>query len=245
MIDNITTLIPTSPIPSHPSTEIIEQTIQSIRERLDGEIIIMVDGIRPEQEERRADYEEYTRRLLWLINNEWENIIPIVFKEHKHQANMTREALKLVKTPFILFVEHDTPLREKPFDIPFYDMEDMILSKEANVIRLMHEAHILEPHKYLMLDEGNRYTRTAQWSQRPHLALTEFYKQMIDTYFSLSSNTMIEDLIHGHVMNAYQTRGQAGWNDWKLWIYTPQGDMKRSLNLDGRQDDPKYEMRFE
>ena len=73
----------------------IEQTIRDIRANLpDCEIIIMLDGIRPEQEDRRGAYEEYKRRLLWLAHHTWHNVLPIIFDEHMHQAAMTREALK-------------------------------------------------------------------------------------------------------------------------------------------------------
>lgn len=239
--EGLTVLIPTSPIPSHPSTEIIEQTIQSVRKHLpDCEIILMIDGVRDEQKAYTPNYNEYIRRLLWKCNFEWHNIYPILFSDHQHQANMAREALRHVRTDKILYVEHDTPIDG---EIPFEEIGELIDSGQANVVRLMHEAHILEPHKYLMLDEG-RFTKTAQWSQRPHIASTDYYKRIIDEYFPLSGRTMIEDKMHGILMNAWQTKGQSGWNEHKVLIYTPDGDMKRSLNLDGRQDDIKYEMRF-
>ncbi len=87
--------------------------------------------------------------------------------------------------------------------------------------------------------------RTAQWSQRPHLASTAFYRDMIDRYFNPQSRTMIEDVMHGIVHEAYQREGEMGWNLWRLWIYTPETDslgIKRSYHLDGRGADPKYDM---
>jgi hypothetical protein len=33
-----------------------------------------------------------------------------------------------------------------------------------------------------------------------------------------------------------------GWYNWRLWIYTPEGNIKRSYHLDGRGGDPKFEM---
>jgi hypothetical protein len=50
--DLITVLIPSSPIAAHPDTSMIEQTIRNVRAKLpDCEIIIMLDGVRSEQEE--------------------------------------------------------------------------------------------------------------------------------------------------------------------------------------------------
>lgn len=246
--DKITVLIPTSPIVLHPDTIIIEETIKTIRERLpNSEIIIMFDGVRDEQKSRTADYAEYIRRMLWKCNFEYKNVLPIVFENHMHQVAMTREALKKVKTPLILFAEHDTPICEY---IPFENMANAILDGDANMIRLHHEALILDEHKDLMLDNEPiinhdiPMTRTAQWSQRPHLASTSFYREILDKYFSPSAKCMIEDGIHGKLNEAYRLRGHVGWNDFKVWIYSPEGDMKRSYNLDARGSDPKYDETF-
>ena len=246
--DKITVLVPTSPTRFHPSTEMIEETIGSIRERLPtAEVIIMFDGVREEQAERMSTYQEYIRRILWKCNFEWKNVLPLVFDSHHHQVRMTREALKLVRTPTILFVEHDAPLCE---EIPFDNLVDAVISGDADMIRLNHEALILEEHRYMLLDKepqishGIPMQRTSQWSQRPHVASTEFYIRILNTCFSPGATCMIEDGIHGKVAEAYRTRGHVGWNDYKVWIYAPEGDMKRSYHLNGKMDDPKYEDTF-
>ena len=55
-------IVTTSPVPSHPSTSDIEHTIGSIREHLPtAEIVIVADGVRQEQQDRRKTYEHYLR----------------------------------------------------------------------------------------------------------------------------------------------------------------------------------------
>jgi hypothetical protein len=147
---------------------------------------------------------------LWLAHHEWHNVLPIIFDEHMHQAAMTREALKQVATPTILFVEHDAPITpDHEFD--WQTLTDVIMQGDANVIRFHHEAGMLPEHEYLMLSpvehiQGKTSGRelpvrkTSQWSQRPHLGSTAFYRQMIKNYFNLKSRTMIEDVIHGAVI---------------------------------------------
>lgn len=249
-MDKITVLVPTSPIPDHPDTSMLEETIATIRSKLpESEIIIMIDGIRAEQEDRRADYEEYKRRILYKTNFEWNNVLPLVFEEHHHQAAMTREALKLVRTPVILFVEHDTPITPD-CEFEWLGMIDAIENGYADVIRFHFESHILADHAHLMLDEepqlmcGVKLIRTAQWSQRPHLASTEFYKRILQDHFSQDARTMIEDKMHGVVSDAYFRRQKAGWNNFKICIYAPDGNIKRSYHLDGRKSDPKFDMTF-
>src|SRR3990167_3538122 len=111
MKDTLTIVMPTSPIPSHLSTEVVEESIRRLRaypDLKDCEILIQIDGIREEQRHREADYEEYKRRLLWLCAHEFENCLPIVFDEHLHQAGMLRATLDRIRTPLLFYVEHDT-----------------------------------------------------------------------------------------------------------------------------------------
>lgn len=249
--DRITILMPTSPIKSHPDTRVIEETIESVRaqpELKDAEIIVMLDGVRPEQRHRCADYEEFCRRLLWLCNNQWRNVIVQRHDEHMHQGMMTKVALNtMVQTEMILFVEQDTPICDH---IEWEGMAEAIRTKAANAIRLHHEALILPDHEHLMIGKaltrgGIRMRRTQQWSQRPHLASTEFYRWMIDTYFGNESRTMIEDVMYSVLETHYREKEMEGWDKFRLWIYTPKTDsIKRSYHTDGREGESKYTMTF-
>lgn len=246
--DKITVIMPTSYVQSHPDSSCIEETLRTIRERLpDSEIIITFDGLREEQKEGEAVYQEYIRKMLFKLNFEFKNIIPIVFKEHTHQIGMAREALNWVKTPTILYVEHDAPLCEH---IPFEELVSIIEDKHTNLIRLHHEALVLEVHKHLMLDKepieinGIPLVRTGQWSQRPHLASTEFYKRVLNQELRPEAKGMIEDGIIGKPSQALLFRGQPGWDEWRLAIYAPPGDMKRSYHLDARGKESKFEETF-
>lgn len=228
-------VVPTSPIPSHPSTEIIEQTIKSIRHHTAMDIFITIDGVRPEQEEMRADYEEYVRRLLWKCNFEWENVTPVLFEEHVHQSGMMKKVLEFIKTPLVMYVEHDTPLTTDR-EIDWGEIVKFILSGEANVVRFHFEEVIPKEHEYLMLPEQDKpgYLATKQWSQRPHVARTNFYRSVMGL-FSEKSNCFIEDLAYGNCV-------QDDWNNWKLFIYAPdKKQLKRSINLDGRAGGRKFE----
>lgn len=257
--DSITVLIPTSPIPSHPSTTVIEDTVASVRHQLPlAEIIVMCDGVRAEQDDRRDPYAEYVRRLLWLCEHRWTNVVPYVHDEHLHQANLTRHALAQVRTPLVMFVEHDTPIVG---DVDWQACLDAILghdetsrgellhSRDVNLIRFYHETAVHPEHSHLMIDDptvvrGAPLLRTAQWSQRPHLASTAFYREIIATYFGIESRTMIEDAMHGIVDHAWREYGIEGWERFKLWLYAPDGNIQRSTHSDGRAGDPKYDMLF-
>ena len=228
---DITPIVVTSVLPSHPSTEIVDQTIASIRERIPkNEIILQVDGLRPEQEDRRADYEQYITNILWKCLHEYKNVIPVLFDEFSHQSTMMRETINNINTSMLLYVEGDAPLTG---DIDFKKIEQFIANGHANTVRLHHEAVIPEPHKELMIGRPeDGFLKTIQWSQRPHVSTKSYYKNIVLP--AIPEQTFIEDIFHGVVQGDYHEDGMQGWYKHRLWIYHPTGDIKRSLHLDGR-----------
>lgn len=245
--DLVTVVMTTSPAPLHPSTEHIAATVESVRAQLPlAEFVIVCDGVRPEQEHMRADYEEYVRRLMRLCEFEWRNVVPVVLDEWRHQANATRAAMHLVETPLILFVEHDTPLVG---EIDWPGLCSLVLSGEANAVRLHQDEAIHPDHEAIMLDHKTRWMgdkvpvrRTVAWWQRPHIASARFYRERILEQFTRESRSMIEEPTYVAFSADVAAHGEAGWWDWRVWVYTPEGDMRRSGHLDSRGEEPKYEM---
>jgi hypothetical protein len=237
----VTVVIPTSPIPSHPSLDVIAATIDSVRWHLPhAEVIVVADGVRSEQQHLAGAYAEYQRQLVYACAHRWRNVLPILLEHHHHQAGATKVALERVRTPLVLYVEHDTPLTvHEP--IPWGDLARAVLGGAVNSVRFHHEAHVLADHEYLMIDrtpivvEGVPLLRTIQWSQRPHLASTGWYRELLRRWFPETARTMIEDKMHSVAQ-------QRRWDDVRLALYAPAGDMKRSLHLDGRGDEPKFDM---
>lgn len=237
MSNQLTILIPTSPIPSHPSTIILDETISNIRKYTDAEIILMFDGVHLSVEHRKDDYQEYRARVIDK-SLEYGHFSFISFSEHTHQAKMTRQALASIKTPLIMFCEHDTsPIGE----IPFKEICDMMLTGIFNYIRFNIFDRILDEHKYLMLGDihpvcGIPVQRTVQYSQRPHIASTDWYREILTKYFKPEDKTMIEDVMHGVIQDNYTLTGV---DNFKLAIYTPEGSQLRSYHSDGRGNDEK------
>lgn len=227
---NITVIIPISPIPSHPSSEVIDQTIDSVRSRLpDSEIILMFDGVPATLMHLKSQYLEFIQAMLHKTNH-MNNIVPIVFDNHKHQSLMVKEALKLVRTPLILFLEQDTPLHN---DIPFSSLAETVETGYANVVRFHFEAQIHPEHQHLMLDHspidvlGVPMLRSRQWSQRPHLASTAYYRQIAERYWD-DQPRFIEHIMYGIVVDG-------SYDEHRLHIYAPEGTLVRSLHTDGRR----------
>lgn len=234
----LTVIVPSSVLPSHPSTEILDETIASIRHHLpDAEIILQIDGLREEQADRLDDYNEYKKRVLWKCLHQWTNVLPVVFKEHSHQSDMMKQTIDLIKTPLMLYVEHDAPF-VTDYDINWQECIDLIMNGKANTIRFHFEAQIPEPHKHLMLKTKGNFLQTIQWSQRPHLSSVVYYKDLVLP--TLKDKFFIEDTFHGQVQNDYYENGELGWYKHRLWIYHPDGVIKRTYHLDGRAGGKKF-----
>lgn len=243
--NSITAIIPVSPIKSHPDTKILEETINSIRHHLPTcEIIVTFDGVRKEQEDRRSDYEEFIRKMLWKFNFKYKNILPVIFDDHSHQTGMAKAIIDEIKTPLIIYVEQDTPL-VTDCDIPFNSLQYVVKNGTSDCIRLHHEAIIPKEHSHMMLGMENEtddpLMRTCQWSQRPHVSSVAFYRRILNTCFSGEAKSFIEDKMHGVAHSAYIDDGIMGWEQYKIHIYHPNNNIKRSYHTDGRDGEPKYD----
>lgn len=245
MKNQLTVLIPTSPIPSHPSTAILDETISNIRKYTDAKIIIMLDGVHSSLEHRREQYNQYRDSVIQKMTAmEYGDCNAIIFDAHEHQARMTRKTLESVKTPLIMFCEHDTsPIG----DIQFSDMCAWVATDpQINCIRFNIFDKIPVEHSYLMLNDGKvevggcsyrmLYVRTIQWSQRPHIAKTQWYRDILNDFFKHDAKTMIEDVMHSVVQVTYEAMKKDVFG---LAIYTPEGNQLRSYHSDARQQDTK------
>lgn len=240
----ITVVIPVSPIKSHPSTAILDETIASIRHHLGAvKIIVSFDGVREEQRDLAVAYGEHIRAVMYKHRD----IYPVIFGEHRHQVGMMKHLLdEHITTPYVMYVEQDTPLEKEP--INWGKILDLLESGKSNLVRFHHESSIPKEHEHMMLREvaiyGEPITKmfreTVQWSQRPHVATTAFYRQVM-AMFSPDAKCFIEDYMHGVVWNAYLKDGKLAYNQWRLHIYTPEGNIRRSYHTDGRQGAEKYD----
>lgn len=237
----ITVVVPVSPIASHPSTEILDQTLDSIRFwHPTAEIILSFDGVRAEQKQRQRDYDEFTRRALWKADHHYHGVFPWIWDEHRHQVGMLRGIIDQIRTPLMLFVEQDTPLViDEPID--WDAITEFIMSGRSNCVRLHHEAVLPEPHLALMHGVEDGFIRTSQFSARPHVATVAFYRRLLEM-FSPNACSFVEDKAYGVIDNAYRLDGMAGWNLFRLHIYAKDpANLKRSLHLDGRAGEPKWD----
>jgi hypothetical protein len=250
---DITIIIPTSYIPSHPSTKIIETTIKNTRFHFpDSEIILQIDGLRIEQAEYKKDYDEHKNRVLWKCLHEWQNVLPIIFDQHSHQSTMMKKTINLVQTPLILYIEGDLPLRIDR-DIDWNKCLDMFEYNKANTIRFYLREEMPQEHIHMMCGQEDIFMKTVQWSQNPHLSFTKYYKNIILP--NIGDKNYIEDEFYGKAqVDCEYLPGEQpvtvepyvfkirNWEAHKMFIYYPDNgqNVSRVLHLDGRQSTRKF-----
>lgn len=242
MSNKLTVLIPTSPIPAHPDTSILDETIFNTRQYTKDLIVILFDGVHSSISHRTENYQQYKTTVVENIAaGKYGDCVYFDFEHHTHQAEMTRFALKkIVRTPLVMFVEHDTsPIG----DIPFSKICELVRkSREIHYVRFNIFHTILDEHKYLMLDKSPKLfnniplIRTIQYSARPHVAKANWYRDLLFNYFPKHSKEMIEDRLHGIVIDKYN---DLGYDTFGLAIYTPHGNQLRSYHSNGRGSDEK------
>lgn len=232
--DQVTVLIPTSPIPRHPDTSLIEECVSSIRRYFPtAHFIILVDGLRPAVEFRRGQYEGYKKNLSELcVSGKLGNTKLSVFASPVQQAIMTRNALEHhVQTPLILFVEHDAILRAQPA-LEWEAMFDVVLLDKANLVRLYNWDRIWHEHQYLMRGElehrGVKFIKTVQYSQWPLLSSSDYHRKLL-TRIPKMQRTMIEPAVY------YQVAAEE-WEKNKVVIYYPENALTFT-HKDGRVDE--------
>lgn len=224
----ISIIVPTSPCPIHPSTDLIEEVIASIRRHLpDAPLYLLCDGVRSEVEFRRAAYQEYLYRLANLWSKEWDNVTPIIFDRHRQQAGMLKEIIDRIQTPLLLFCEHDATLDDKPID--WNEIKRLLLMGYANTVRFYWHCEIHPEHTHLMLDREGAFVKTIQWSSWPYVSRVDFHKQILKDYFSGDDCKMTETVLYSPCLTF-------PWDAFKTMIYAPQGDAIRFHHHNSRVD---------
>jgi hypothetical protein len=114
--DNTTIIITSSLIPSHPSLELIDQTIESLRfiEGIskDTPLIITVDGAYKKERGPDAAKTKILQEYTDALRHKYSNLGHVTILSDENNIKLVgnvRKAMKLVKTEFVYLVQHDMP----------------------------------------------------------------------------------------------------------------------------------------
>ncbi|GAB5353429.1 hypothetical protein AAMO2058_000035600 [Amorphochlora amoebiformis] len=208
--DKVTMIMATSPVKSNPSTELLEQTMRSIRLFCKGTQklpkIILCDGYtlttqtgqgtarkgRRITREKAEDYKEYLRRIQAHIddgNANFEGCKMLILPKLHGFGLAMQEAIKLVKTPYILVAQHDRAFISRGEDLKtlvnLLDEEKDInyigylTHRQINYCSRMMSQHQLRIHP--IKRQGIELVPLIHFLDSMHLARTSFWEYMFST----------------------------------------------------------------
>ena len=182
--DLVTIVVVTSPIPSHPDTCLIDNTLSRLRYHFPtARMVVNCDGVRPELAHRKHAYDDYLYRLQ-LLGRTGLDFETVTWFNHTHQSTMFYQTLEAVTTPLVLFSEHDLPLFTDR-EIDWHMIARAILSGAIDLVRFMLTESIHPEHLYLYDGPHPEYPdlfRQRQYSGWTHIASTDMYRRLFAGY---------------------------------------------------------------
>lgn len=222
-----TVIITASFIPSHPSTKIIKETIDSLKyisKNQNFSIILSHDF------SENPQYIEYLNNLkIYYKDNE--RISIYVRETHGHLVGNIRNVINYVTTRYILVVQHDLPFI-KEFDIEkiIIDMDEqpavkcLRFNKRHNLKRGIDKISYIFGHQTVC--KNYTYTRTPGWSDNNHLCSTDYYKNVV--LVECRDGTAMEHTL------AKRSKTKPGHRKYGPYIFGPNGHEPMIKHIDGR-----------
>lgn len=224
----ITIVIPTSPLACHPSTEIMDETYVQTRKHLpDAKMIILADGVHPEEQYLLGRYRTYIKRLGYRAF-EWQNTAVHSFGEWLHQSGMLRRLLDEdgVSTPLVFWSEHDIPLSDLPID--WQGIVDTLLDGQIGGIRFELTGDPLKMNevKGRLSPHGIPIVLSTQFVNWPQVFRLDYLKAFLEVFGN--SKTYLE-------CAEFDSRVGQLWDRWQYGIYSPEGEIRRCYHTNGRE----------
>ena len=181
--NDLTIIITASVIPSHPDIKIIKETMKSLDliNHKNSKIILAHDYSNKEK------YKQYLKNLENYVKN-MDNVQIVVRDDWGHLTGNIRNAMKYVKTRYILVIQHDLPFI-KEVDIHKV-IEDMKTTPELKSIRFNKrnnnkilgwekEMNYNNLYNKIQFKKNYSYISTPNWSDNNHICSTEYYNKII------------------------------------------------------------------
>jgi ACT domain-containing protein len=173
-------IVTASFIPSHPSTKIIDETLNSLKfisADQNFPIILAHDF---------SDKKQYIKYLetIKYYNEKDKRINIYIRSSHGHLVGNIRNIIDKINTKYILVIQQDLPFIKK-FEINKI-IEDMESCNELKHIRFNHRKNLKIRWDSIsnlfgkqLICNNYTYTKTPAWSDMNHLSQTIYYKNII------------------------------------------------------------------
>ena len=223
----LTIVITSSPIPSHPSIEVIKDTIDSLSYLTlppNTPVILTHDFGESES------YDQYLKTLGSYIQDKPNVKIVKKPSPRGYLTGNLKYAMDFVHTKYILKLEHDTPFIA-PVNM-IHVIEDMIHRPELKHVRFNIRHNVKIGSDALNDLFGNQldaihqtYTRTPSWSDQNHITTTDYYRNIVfvEGHPQFPERNLIKRSVNQSIHNKYGT-----------YLYGPLNYPARTKHMDGR-----------
>lgn len=191
--DSVTVIVTCHPVTSHPSASMIMQTLESLYNIVGIEplnCIIAHDGVRLlARAKERKRYKEYFKNLTSELENKSSSVDSFFIVRKRTRSHLTgnlKNAIKYVKTEFILVVQHDL-MFIKSIDLDPYltlmrlnpDIKHLRFNVRSNT---KHGWDAGDTERFDFFGEvpvKPSICKTLAWSDQNHLARTDYYRKIV------------------------------------------------------------------
>jgi hypothetical protein len=190
---SVTVIVACHPVSSHPSARMVMQTVESLHNIVGIEplnCIISHDGVRLlARAKERKKYKEYLKNLASELDTKSSTADRFLIVRKKSRSHLTgnlKNAIKYVKTEFVLVVQHDLMF------IKSINLDSYLTLMRLNS-NVKHLRFNIRPNTRRGWDAGDkdRYDsfgevpvkppicKTLAWSDHNHLTRTDYYKKIV------------------------------------------------------------------
>ena len=235
-MSEVTIIITSSFIPSHPNTYIIDAVINSIYnniiyDKIDNlKILIACDGLKLNTDNKKmVKYHKYIDNL----KNKWkdnENIKIILNNKFGHLVGNIKNVFSYVETDYILIVQHDLMfvsqlnLNDIIDDLKKYpELKHVRFNKRNNI-----KAGWDKTKKFaskIIKTEKNSYILTESWSDQNHICKSSYYQNIV--FKEVIEKTFMERILNNKAKGFHDKYG--------TFIYGYLGMDKIIVHLDGSE----------
>jgi len=260
--DKMTILLVTSPILSHPNTELLDRVVSSfslVESLCSCQMLLLADGVkcgkfRPKRgivpAEMVIKYNLYLNKLEELARTSkadsiWSRTKVIRLEEHMGFGHVVLRGLKEARTEYVLVVQHDHPF-SKQFSInPVLQFMDITRSnyvslpistvwRHVNRCSSLYQINLRE--KSVDFCNG-RFIPILFWYDGTHVARRDTYiKLVFEGEQPLPVGHFIEDTFSQRAMGLLRENYQKWFPVFSTYVYQPEVEKEEALifHLDGR-----------
>jgi len=261
--EKLTIILVTSPILSHPSTELLEKVVATfdfVPQLCRCSLLVIADGVkvgkfRPKRgqvpEDLVVKYEDYLDNLDLLVEKAspcdiWSRTSVIRLPEHRGFGHAVLKGLELSCTEYVLVVQHDHPFtasfRLNPV-ISFMEEKgaNYVCLPISTVFRHINRCSSLYQMdlraKSVVTQEGARFTPLLFWYDGTHIARRSAYLSLVfQGELALPLGHFIEDTFSQAVMGRLREDFSLWFPTYSMWVFQPNHELEQPLilHLDGR-----------